>query len=445
LALRTYGKGKGVQSDTKLAAYHDSSQLSKTDALSVGQSVAAPSAIYPKATESETSQSDLSPAPAHSTDLSRKTGLSELNIFISDDRGSNSSISEDDVDMVVNAGSESRVRHGHPAWLRGGASPPVVRLLGHADWAAELEFLKHSCQESEPDLLKKQKGSFHALDGASSNFAGPVPAPERMLSYGFAAPPAPEIATANTFHRFVVVACETVLNVFLSSWSYIQTLYLLFKFRRHLAPARALSTWLFHPLRSRSIMWIRSVSIRVIVTSIALSCALLAISVYALAVLTDAASLRLEMWTGVLAVLLFSVTLLINVTGLFGVYLENQYLLIIYMSCIAFVMVLCLLVAVTSSVFLSGSEVIRSYRNKVTICCDSTLITSLCFDRSYVGAKWISSWPKRAGPFRQTQHYHGRECVGNFCLFSATIVLIGRICTSTTKERSNCIACEFIR
>lgn len=286
---------------------------------------------------------------------------------------SDKSLSMDGGDRLLIPNVGSRFKIGQPSdeiqWNEVGPEsaphPRAMRLLGHADWAAEIDFLKQTFQDSPSPLQNKDIENVQ-LQSSTASIQNPplIPESQRSVSGADALNPPPE-----TLLSFVPAIIRkiyfSVLNVFLSTWSYVQTLYLIFKFRRHFGLARALSAWLFQPVQSRSIAWVRSTSMRLIVVSIALSCALLATSVYALAVLSAAASLRLEMWTGVLAVLLCSVTLLINVTGLFGVYLENRYLLIMYMSCLAFVMVLYLLIAVTSSVFLSGSDVIQSYRNKV--------------------------------------------------------------------------------
>jgi hypothetical protein len=123
------------------------------------------------------------------------------------------------------------------------------------------------------------------------------------------------------------------------------------------SPARA-------PLQARSVEWLLRALKVSLLTFTLLSLCSMAASAYALESLLNVSSLKLEMWTGVAAMLLSSLTFLINLTGLFGGYLRNRRLLLMYVACMTAIVVAFTSLAIASSLFLSSSHIVKSYRDK---------------------------------------------------------------------------------
>lgn len=247
----------------------------------------------------------------------------------------------------------------------GGAGGGVLGILkSHDGWNYELEFLKASRENKTIPREGNHRSVGFAPTVALDRHKDEGALPPRSIVPAIRKKAAPaattSIASINSTNEDGKRVRRTngICSIFMACLWYINDRTLGICKPNHLFAS------LINPLKSRSIGWLlKALKISLIMFTI-VSVGSMAASAYALQILRDVASLKVEMWTGLVGMLLSAVTFLINLTGLFGYFLRNRKLLLMYCVCITAVAVAFTVIAIMCSIFLSSSPFVENYRNQ---------------------------------------------------------------------------------
>lgn len=247
-------------------------------------------------------------------------------------------------------------------------------LKSHEGWNYELAFLK----ASRENRILTEKGKSRSVAFSATVILG-APQDEGNAARVLPSHPKPILVTPKTDHALVSSPGsfsyqpsadeDSVQKSQRHRWNGICSLGLALLW--YLKDSAACTcrcerffAFLLAPLQSRSMTWLlKAFKVSILAFTMLSICSMVA-SAYALESIRNISSLKLEMWTGLVGMLLSSLTFLINLTGFFAYYLRNRRLMIMYCVCLSAIILAFIAIAIVSSMFLSSSPVIQGIGDK---------------------------------------------------------------------------------